>query len=148
MAQKINNDILSMKHWFDEIPQLVAIGDGSRFIKVNKMFESILGWTPEEITKLEWLSLVHPDDFEPTVNEYYASGGCLLNFFNRYRKIDGSYVWLQWTISKLKYGEVYASAIPHLEDSFLRNYFIKLSRERRFFKKTNSPSASEVIENV
>lgn len=130
LAEKINVEISSMKNWFDEIPQLVAIGDGIRFIRVNVMFEKVLGWKPEEIIKMQWVSLMHPDDIGPTFNVVAPDGHPLLNFFNRYKKKNGDYIWLQWNVSPLTGGETYICATPHFEDSPLRDWLKQLENER------------------
>lgn len=144
MAQKINSEILSMKHWFDEIPQLVAIGDGVRFVRVNKMFEQVLGWTPDEIVKMQWISLAHPDDIEPTLEAFTRKGNAILSFFNRYRTKEGDYIWLQWTISPLRHGETYISAIPHYESSAFKDFLSKLSNERNSIKSLDFDDLIEV----
>lgn len=131
MAEKINCEILSMKHWFDEIPQLVAIGDGVRFVRVNKRFQAVLGWAPDEIVQMQWISLMHPDDLQPTLDIIDPNGSPLLNFFNRYRTKAGAYVWLQWSVSPMnQFGEVYISATPHYEDSPFAEWLKELEEER------------------
>lgn len=130
LAEKINLELSSMRHWFDEIPQLVAIGDGIRFLRVNKMFKEILGWEPEEIIQMQWVSLMHPDDIGPTLNVIAPDGYPLLNFFNRYKTKNGNYVWLQWNVSPMTCGEVYICATPHLDDSPLCDWLRQLEKER------------------
>lgn len=131
LAEKINLELSSMRNWFDEIPQLVAIGDGIRFVRVNKMFKEILGWEPEEIIQMQWVSLMHPDDIHPTLSALMPDGHPILNLFNRYKTKDGKYIWLQWNVSPLLGGEVYICATPHLDDSPLHNWLSDLEKERR-----------------
>ncbi len=147
MAEKINCEILSMKHWFDEIPQLVAIGDGVRFVRVNKMFQKILGWTPDEIVQMQWISLMHPDDIQPTLDIIDpVGGGGLLNLFNRYRTKCGSYVWLQWSVSPMnRFGEVHISATPHYEDSPFAEWLKELGEERHHNPEKGNLSKIEEV---
>lgn len=130
MAKKVNSEILSMKYWFDEIPHLVAIGDGFKFLKVNKMFEKVLGWAPDEIIKMQWISLVHPDDIEITINLFSSEDVPLTNFFNRYRTKEGQYIWIQWMLSPIKNGQIYISGLPHYENSPLLKFIKTIELER------------------
>ena len=66
---------------------------------VNPAWTTLLGWDADELIGKDFLSLVHPDDVEPTLTEVanLASGATTLRFINRYRHRDGHYLWLSWT---------------------------------------------------
>lgn len=84
---------------FDLAKDLLAIGgmDG-RFRRVNPAFERILGYSPEVMMSRELITFVHPDDQEATHEAMRAlsQGEPVIDFVNRYRCADGSYVWLEW----------------------------------------------------
>jgi PAS domain S-box-containing protein len=78
---------------------LLCIADfEGRFTRVNPAWESVLGWTPAELTAIPYLSLVHPDDVASTSAQAarLAEGSGAVNFENRYRGKDGTYRWFSW----------------------------------------------------
>ncbi len=68
------------------------------FLTLNPAWERTLGFTIAELRAAPFLSFVHPDDVEPTLAEAgkLAQGARAISFENRYRRADGSYVWLSW----------------------------------------------------
>jgi protein-histidine pros-kinase len=83
------------------------------FEVINPNFEKYLGYTSKELVSDQFLSFVHPDDKEATIKEIekLASGAITINFVNRYRKKDGSYLWLDWnTQPNPSTGKLYAIA--------------------------------------
>ena len=69
------------------------------FLKVNPAFSAKLGWSEGELLSRPFLEFIHPDDLEPTqkvVEEQLRRGRKVLEFTNRYRCKDGSYIWLDW----------------------------------------------------
>ncbi len=81
------------------------------FKKVNTAWETVTGWTEKELTSSPWLSFVHPDDREATIEMGNAimRGKKSDKFVNRYRCKNGSYRWFEWkakidAASKLMYG--------------------------------------------
>jgi PAS domain S-box-containing protein len=74
------------------------------FLKINPAFESILGYSEQEILATRIFDLIHPDDIEPTVislqEKMIASEG-IINLENRIRCKDGSYKWISWVTQSL-----------------------------------------------
>jgi two-component system cell cycle sensor histidine kinase/response regulator CckA len=69
------------------------------FLKVNPAFVSTLGYPEEELLNRSFLEFIHPDDLNATVEvveEKLKAGTKVINFTNRYRRIDESYIWLEW----------------------------------------------------
>jgi two-component system, LuxR family, sensor kinase FixL len=75
----------------------VANTDGY-FVRLNHSFESILGYTTQELMAKPFLEFVHPDDRDATreVMATLNSQQILNNFSNRFRCKDDSYRWLEW----------------------------------------------------
>lgn len=70
------------------------------FTRLNPAWTRTLGYSAEELMAEPFLSFVHPDDREATLAEaerQAKAGEEVLRFENRYRHLDGSYRWLEWT---------------------------------------------------
>ena len=84
---------------FKFLPDLVTIGgmDGY-FRRVNRAFLEVLGYDEETALKTHYLEFVHPEDAEATIEATRAltDGATISHFMNRFRRADGSYVWLAW----------------------------------------------------
>ena len=90
----------------------VATFDGY-LIRLNPVWETVLGFSQEELRAAPFVEFVHPDDREATIRELSkaTTGEHVIDFQNRYRTKDGSYKWLQWFASPLlAQGLIYASA--------------------------------------
>ncbi|MBR9705060.1 PAS domain S-box protein, partial [Candidatus Pacearchaeota archaeon] len=83
-----------------------------KFIKVNQACEKILGYSEDEILKLGWKNLVHPDDAKNTNKEVekQLKGENVANFVNRFKCKNKKYKTLEWQASKVINGLVYATA--------------------------------------
>jgi diguanylate cyclase (GGDEF)-like protein/PAS domain S-box-containing protein len=88
----------------------IADVDGS-FIKVNKSWENILGYSKEYLEGKKFLDFIHPEDIKETINAMSKLEGQeqVINFVNRYRCKDGNYKYIEWRSHP--YGRlIYASA--------------------------------------
>jgi len=102
----ICRDITSERSQFEEYEKffnvnldLLCIANTSgEFLKINKEWENKLGYSIEELTKLNFMDLIHPDDIESTKEalKKLSSQEDILNFTNRYRCKDGSYKYIEW----------------------------------------------------
>jgi len=83
-----------------------------KFIKVNPAGARILGYSVDEILKLGWAKLVHPDDLAKTDKqvETQLKGNKAINFINRFRCNNGTYKILEWQATPSIAGIVYATA--------------------------------------
>ena len=78
---------------------LLCIADtNGRFIKLNKAWEEILGYSIQELEGKNFFSFVHRDDHMGTRNALVDLGKQqqVLNFTNRFRCKDGSYKYIEW----------------------------------------------------
>ncbi|MDF2626733.1 MAG: gmr [Symbiobacteriaceae bacterium] len=65
-----------------------------------------LGYEPMELAEGEYRRLVHPDDYATLRESLYnaLSGTASTNVEGRFRHKDGTFVWLEWTITPLADG--------------------------------------------
>jgi len=89
----------------------IASAEG-RFIKLNPAWEQTLGYPIEELEGQNFLDMVHPDDYQSTVDAMSAlsEGRDVLDFTNRYRCRDGTYRWIEWCSKPYQNGVIYAAA--------------------------------------
>jgi PAS domain S-box-containing protein len=87
-----------LQRFFTLSLDLLCITDvNGRFVRCNKAWESMLGYSPGDIEQRRFLDFVHPDDLDATVAQFgELLKGRDVEFVNRYRGADGSYRWLEW----------------------------------------------------
>ena len=81
------------------------------FVRVNPAWQTVLGWSEEELRSRPFMEFMHPDDRAPSTEALssLSTGAQLIDFENRFRATDGSYKWVQWFAAPfLKQGIVYA----------------------------------------
>jgi len=107
---KESHDVL--ERFFSVNLDLLCIADTEgNFIKVNKAWEDILGYSADELNGRRFLDFIHPDDLDATFSTMTQLKGQkeVLNFVNRYRRKDGNYRFIEWRSHP--YGSlVYAAA--------------------------------------
>ena len=106
MMYGVHVDITAEKQRSEELERffsvnldLLCIADTSgNFLKLNKAWEDILGYSVEELMEQRFLDFVHPDDIEATLQQMQilTEQDTVLNFVNRYRRKDGSYRYIEW----------------------------------------------------
>jgi PAS domain S-box-containing protein len=113
-ANDMNPNQSNMKRFWDLSLEILCLIDfENRFQDVSPAFESILGYTRDEVPGKLFTDFLHPDDLNATLAEakLIPSGHIARNFENRYRRKDGSYVWLSWNaIPAIDEGLIYAIA--------------------------------------
>ncbi len=75
-----------------------ALNSQGYFETSNPAWESMLGWTEEEVASMSIWELLHPDDVERTRGGFNLTqlGQPAIRFPNRYRCKDGGYRWISW----------------------------------------------------
>ncbi len=70
-----------------------------RFCRVNPAFESVLGYTEEDLIGRPLMGYIHSDDWISTKKKYsqILKGQLQTTFENRFRCMDGTYKWLSLT---------------------------------------------------
>ena len=89
---------------------LGALNAEGYFETSNPAWQSVLGWSEEEVADMSIFELLHPDDVERTRAGFSLTqqGQPALRFPNRYRCKDGSYRWISW-VGVPEDGMVYCS---------------------------------------
>ena len=77
---------------------LCIAGFDGYFKRVNPAWENVLGIPTAELLAHPYVDFVHPDDRAATFAEGKNSSRAFraVSFENRYRRGDGSYIWLLW----------------------------------------------------
>jgi PAS domain S-box-containing protein len=80
------------------------------FTNINPAWGSLLGWTEDEIKSMHVSELRHPDDAAHSMagRARLAQGVPTVRMENRFRHKDGSWRWIQWTMTAEK-GLIYVS---------------------------------------
>lgn len=110
-----------LEGFFNVNLDLLCIADtDGHFIKTNKVWSEILGYSTDDLNKRKFLEFVHPDDMKATLDAMskLGRGEEVLNFINRYRCKDGSYRFIEWR-SHPKDNLIYAAArdvTKHIKD--------------------------------
>lgn len=79
------------------------------FISVNPAWTHLLGWSEDEIKRMNVSELRHPDDAASSEagRAQLAAGAPSVRMENRFRHKDGSWRWLAWTLSAGEGGLIY-----------------------------------------
>lgn len=91
-----------LESFFNVALDLLCIADiQGNFIRVNKAWENILGYSVPDLEQRQFLEFVHPDDIEATLKSMteLSEQHPILNFVNRYKTKDGSYRFIEWRSS-------------------------------------------------
>lgn len=76
-----------------------VVDERGRYLFVSAGFERILGYRADEVIGRPMIELVHPDDYERTLQaaREIMAGEPKLHFQNRYVRKDGRVVDIQWS---------------------------------------------------
>ena len=91
------------------------------FKRINPSFARILGYTTQELLTQPFISFVHPDDKDNTLQavQQLSEEKEVAGFENRYRCQDGSYRWFKWMAASYQ-GLIYATAHDLTEQKLAR----------------------------
>ncbi len=107
----------------------IARTDGY-FLRLNRRWETVLGYPLEELENHSFLDLVHPEDRESTLDalDQLANQQAVTSFINRYRCQDGSYRWLEW--ASVAVGQIIYAAARDITDRYTAEQRLKESESR------------------
>ena len=102
IAEALEIKTEELENFFNVTLDLLSIADTQgNFIRVNKAWENILGYSTSDLEKRQLFEFVHPDDLEITLKAIreMTEQHPILNFINRYKTKDGSYRFIEWRSS-------------------------------------------------
>lgn len=101
---------------------LAVVGPDGQFLRINPAFCEICGRSSDELRKLTFADITHPDDLEADVtllSQLTAGKRDRYAMDKRYIRPDGSYVWINLTVSMLEANayrpERYLAVIKNIE---------------------------------
>ncbi|RPH55210.1 PAS domain S-box protein, partial [bacterium] len=83
---------------------LLCVAGYDGYLKqLNPAWSQTLGWSEEELLSRPWMELIHPDDASAAeaIRVELAKERSIFSLEIRYRKKDGSYLWMSWNIFSL-----------------------------------------------
>jgi PAS domain S-box-containing protein len=99
-AESLPNPDLS-EYFRNSVDLLSVFKVGGNFGITNPSWQTMLGWSPEDLAGKAFIEFVHPDDVALTLAESGAEWAedspTRSGFENRLRCRDGSYRWIEWT---------------------------------------------------
>ena len=117
-----------LENFFEVALDLLCIADtDGNFIKVNRSWEKILGYSAEALQNVKFLDFIHPDDLQPTVDALasLSAQNPVFNFTNRYRTQDGSYRFIEWRSTPVG-DRIYAAARDITERKRIEDFLFEL----------------------
>src|SRR5690242_19515225 len=98
----IDHDDVAERFFTLSIDLLAVLGFDGVFRRLSPSWERALGFSVEEMRSRPFISFVHPEDQERTLNQNrdVRGGGQALAFENRYVCKDGSFRWLRWNSTR------------------------------------------------
>ena len=108
---------------FWQAPIGIAISHGIECLKegeqdsfrINPTFESITGWKKEELQRIGWASITHPDDLAEDQRQFQLLKAGKISRYSmdkRYIRPDGSIVWVYMVVSSLSFS--YSGLLTHI----------------------------------
>jgi len=140
ISKKLAADEELFRAVVDQAPVGIVVGapDGQLFSdtidkdSVNRMFLNIIGRPQEEIRGLSWQEISHPDDRAATLeNQRRMQAGEIDGFTveKRYLKPDGSAVWTNIKVVRMRRGEGEQYSLALIEDISARRQAEDAQRE-------------------
>ncbi len=84
---------------------IAHVGLGGEFLRINARFQDITGYSAEEIHRLDFAAITHPDDLAEDmehVRELLAGSIATYAMDKRYVRKNGSLVWVNLTVSLVR----------------------------------------------
>lgn len=81
-----------------------AMTDGNELVSINPMYEQITGRTYDELIKLGWAKITHPDDLKEDLENYKKLISGEIKSYSmekRYIRPDGSVVWVYMVAARI-----------------------------------------------
>jgi PAS domain S-box-containing protein len=111
--KETEKSLLSAEKFFNMSYDMLAVGKGDYFVKVNPAFTRTLGYDQKDMDHKTFLSFTHPEDTQASIDAInkLKKGESLISLRARARCKDGSYKWLDWTSTiDIATGDMFAVA--------------------------------------
>jgi PAS domain S-box-containing protein len=76
-----------------------------RFLQVNQAFSSMMGYSREELTRMSFTDITHPENLAPDIDQIKKLGSGDIPLYRtqkRYIRKDGGIVWASLTVSAIR----------------------------------------------
>jgi len=130
---------------------LCMAGFDGYFKRLNPAWESVLGYTIEEVLARPYLDFVHPDDRNVTTEQadLLEGGSRVITFQNRYVAKDGTLRWLEWNSVPIESEQIiYAAARDVTERKQAKETIARYSRDLKAAREAEAANASELARLV
>ena len=93
---QVENSLKTANLFFDLAFDILMVADEEHFIKINPTFSKTLGYNQEDMNRIKFIDIIHPDDKQRTqeIIKKHLEGEPIINFRARFVCKDGSYRWL------------------------------------------------------
>ncbi len=119
LERKVIERALERGRTWQVSPELLGVLNAEEYFETsNPSWQTVLGWSEEEIASRGFFEFIHPEDQTRTRRAWDDAtqrGLPALGFENRYVCKDGTYRWLSW-VAVPEGGKVYCSARDVTED--------------------------------
>jgi PAS domain S-box-containing protein len=109
-----------LRNTFDQAPIGIAYADrAGKFLKFNGAFCALLGYDPAELVGCSMGELTHAEDVEAADTQFerlWKGEAQFLDFEKRYRRRDGTYLWVRTTTALLRDGSRADRSVEYLRD--------------------------------
>ncbi len=95
----LEEKLKQFEYFFNNSNDFSSIANAKGYFEVvNPSFNRVLGYSNSELSTIPFIDFVHPDDIADTLQVYdqLKEGKKIIHFINRYRKKDGTYLYLDW----------------------------------------------------
>jgi len=101
MLSSLNDRDTTCSDFFDSGLDLFAIITRKSFVRVNKVWESLLGWNVDDLMSKPWTDLVDPKDNESAMQMMERlESEPVYNHKNRILSKKSECKWISWTFTK------------------------------------------------
>lgn len=120
---------------------IFLVDENGYYRKISKSCEKILGYTQEELLGKSFRDLIHPDDFQATieVRKEIMEGKSSSDFKNRYFKKDGSIIHLNWSATLDKTTNTVFAVARDITQLLRTKENLKLDRQKLAIVLDSSP---------
>jgi PAS domain S-box-containing protein len=111
LKKQLDEQTLTLDMVLNQAPIGIAIsysrdpqGSDETNVRINSKFEKILGRRKEELIRLGWEKITHPDDLEEDIENFRRFQSGEINMYSmdkRYIKPDGSIVWVHMIVAPI-----------------------------------------------